>query len=190
MVEPPRILGARPVADGRAASCASMRALRSQAFSMASQSTPSWLTKLSSSDATTARLRWSDICAYGTHCWRQRTPLPWDHCAQASDRWKVVDSGSITAMAAMRATKNSCSASSASSTSMHQRSAPRMPQAPAAMAARSSCSTGADGGRTPRQSRNASAACSTSMPSPSRAVAPWAVAQSRKGCAAGPYIMS
>jgi hypothetical protein len=34
-----------------------------QAFSMAFQSTPSWLTKPSSSEAITARLRWPLICA-------------------------------------------------------------------------------------------------------------------------------
>jgi len=46
------------------------------------------------------------------------------------------------------------------------------------------------GGRTPRHRAKASAACSTSMPRPSRAWAPPAVAQSRKPWAAGPYIMS
>ena len=51
-------------------------------------------------------------------------------------------------------------------------------------------STGAVSGRTPRHRAKDSAACSTSMPSPSRAMAPWARAQSRKACAAGPYIMS
>lgn len=44
--------------------------------------------------------------------------------------------------------------------------------------------------RTPRHRAKASAACSTSMPSPSRVAAPWAAAQAKKGWAAGPYIRS
>ena len=56
--------------------------------------------------------------------------------------------------------------------------------------ARSSASTCAEGGRTPRQMTKASAACSTSMPRPSRGVAPCSRAQSMKPAAAGPYIMS
>src|SRR5207253_7749194 len=59
-----------------------------------------------------------------------------------------------------------------------------------ATAARSSASTCALGGRTPRQTRKASAACSTSMPRPSRATAPLSAAQATKPAAAGPYIRS
>ena len=60
----------------------------------------------------------------------------------------------------------------------------------AASRARSAASTGAVSGRTPRQRKKASAACSTSMPRPSRPRAPCASAQAMKPCAAGPYIMS
>src|SRR3989344_4995736 len=55
-----------PLAQQRAwalLSRAAALALRSQAFSMAFQSTPSWLTKPSSSEAITARLSWSEMLA-------------------------------------------------------------------------------------------------------------------------------
>src|SRR3990167_5925510 len=126
MVEPPRILGARNgFSDARAwalAISASALALRSKAFSMSFQSTPSWLTKPSSSEAITARLRWPLICAWGTHCWRRRNGPSLASCAQASERWKVVDSGLSTAMAAMRSTKKSSRASAANATRPIQRS--------------------------------------------------------------------
>mmetsp|Transcript_6765 Transcript_6765/g.28422 ORF Transcript_6765/g.28422 Transcript_6765/m.28422 type:complete len:347 (-) Transcript_6765:4243-5283(-) len=49
----------------------------------------------------------------------------------------------------------------------------------ASNSALSAASTGAVSGLTPRQKKKASAACSTSMPRPSRGSAPWAAAQSR-----------
>ena len=63
MVEPPTTFG---VAPGRAR--ASVRWLRSQAFSIASHSTPLWSAKPASSLAMTARLRWLEIAAAGTQC--------------------------------------------------------------------------------------------------------------------------
>jgi len=59
MVEPPTILGGLPVARESARSSA--LEFLAQAFSTASQSTPSWLAKPSSSEAMTARLRLSEI---------------------------------------------------------------------------------------------------------------------------------
>src|SRR5574343_598905 len=57
--------------------------------------------------------------------------------------------------------------------------------------ARSSASTGAVCGRTARQTKNASAACSTSIPSPSAPrAAPCSRACSRNGVSPLPYIMS
>src|SRR5574343_1226832 len=57
--------------------------------------------------------------------------------------------------------------------------------------ARSSASTGAVAGRTPRQTKKASAACSTSIPSPSAPrAAPCSRACRRKGVSPLPYIMS
>src|SRR5450830_675022 len=58
------------------------------------------------------------------------------------------------------------------------------------ISARNSASTGCVGGRTPRQIKKASAACSTSMPRPSRAAALCSPAQVIKLWAAGPYIRS
>ena len=57
--------------------------------------------------------------------------------------------------------------------------------------ARSDANTVAVRGRTPRHTKNDSAACSISMPSPSAVnPAPWARAHSRNGVSPVPYIMS
>ena len=51
--------------------------------------------------------------------------------------------------------------------------------------------TGRVWGRTPRHNRNDSAACSTSMPSPSeRRFTPWSLAKDRKGVRPQPYTIS
>ena len=89
---------------------------------MAFQSTPSWLTKLSSSEVMTARLSESAILEYGTHSCRQ---CNWrsseESCCQSCERWKVVDSGSTTTISATRSTKNNCRAMNASTTRTIQR---------------------------------------------------------------------
>ena len=101
-----RILGARTGRSGRGLRLGwpGPRPWRyAPRFSMAFQSTPSWFTKPSSSDAITARLRWSR-CRHTGHCWRRAHGLCWP-AASGFGRWKVVDSGLMAAMAAMRSTK-------------------------------------------------------------------------------------
>src|SRR5471032_277868 len=51
-------------------------------------------------------------------------------------------------------------------------------------------STGAVSGWTPRHTEKASAACSTSMPRPSRVNAPWSAANCMNTVGSAPYIMS
>ncbi len=125
MVEPPTTLGglaALPLGGaGWASAFFSALAFFCQAFSIASQFTPSWSAKASSSEAMTARLSCGEIALEGTHCWRQgRLPLAWAIC-QACERSKLVDSGAHSAHRAMRAMKNNSSSSSASAQHASQR---------------------------------------------------------------------
>ena len=104
----------------------------------------------------------------------------------------MVDCGSTTAISAIRSRKKSCSATNASSSrrgsgraSGRARRSSRVDPLRAARPAPRRV-----GGRTPRQKRKASAACSTSMPSPSRADRAVAARPGEEAGAAGPYIMS
>ena len=134
MVEPPMTLGGLGIAATLALAGAACLAARSwafsffcQAFSSASQSTPSWLANVPSSEAITARLRWSEIWLYGTHlCCHRSCRSAVVNSRQASDRSKAVDSGATTSIRAIRPTKKSCNASAAKATSTSQRNRGRI----------------------------------------------------------------
>ncbi len=135
------------------------------------------------------RSRGTGSCSHGRRCFSMAR-------RQISLRWKVVDSGATTRINAIRSRKNSCSATVATVNMPTRR--PRQRSRAARLRSRrrpstsrrSAVRTGKVSGRTPNQTKYASAACSTSMPSPSRAIAPCARAHCRKGPAAAPYIMS
>ena len=118
MVEPPTTLTGRVsrlflALAARCAARSSALLFFDQAFSNAAQSMPSWLAKLSSSEAITARLSAWPSCASVCQRWLQRT-LPCS-CSwrQTCERSKLLDCGSTQAMAAMRSAKYSCKPSSA-----------------------------------------------------------------------------
>ena len=89
---------------------------------------------------------------------------------------------STAAARARRAASSATKRQACADAGIMRRRAPAARAAPAAPAR--SC------GRTPRQTKNASAACSTSMPRPSRPRAPCALRPGEEGSAAAPYIRS
>ena len=162
--------------------------LRSQAFSSASHSTPLCSAKPASSEAITARFRLA-------RCARRRPTAG----STAAGAFSVNEPPGLRALEGGRLRIDDRHQRDARQKvqlqrqcrQQHQRREPaearqRLHAAGSAMRARSAASTGAVSGRTPRQSSNASAACSTSMPRPSRPRAPCAAAQARKPWRSGP----
>jgi hypothetical protein len=114
----------RPLGCRGLAARASARWLRSQAFSMASHSTPAWSAKPASSLAITARLRWRR-CGRSRPRSGSRPLLPVDRQAPGSLRWKVVDCRVDQAISAMRSSKHELQRQRAAGQQRQQRSSAR-----------------------------------------------------------------
>ena len=149
---------------------------------MPSQSKPSWSTNLASSAATIARFRLPEMRSYGTHVYLQlrlrilRAQLvhALRHERRLADRM-VAPPEDVRGEPQLRAARRRPPARRRAKQPAHDAADRALSRPSAAAGGRSSAKTGAVSGRTPRQRKKLSAACSISMPRPSAVrAAPWA----------------